>query len=33
MLDSVRSAGVSWRRRQEQSGMAGLYRGATPNFN
>ena len=30
MLDSARSAGVSWRRRQEQSSVARLYRGAAP---
>ena len=32
MLDSARSAGVSLRRRQEQSSVARLYKGVAPNF-
>ncbi|MCU1019099.1 hypothetical protein [Stenotrophomonas geniculata] len=32
MLDSARSAGVFWRRRQEQSSVARLYKGVAPNL-
>ncbi|MBH1853507.1 hypothetical protein I5V61_14670 [Stenotrophomonas maltophilia] len=32
MLDSARSAGVSWRRRQEQSSVVPLYKRAAPNL-
>ncbi|WP_157999905.1 hypothetical protein [Stenotrophomonas geniculata] len=32
MLDSARSAGVSWRRRQEQSSVARIYKGVALNL-
>jgi len=32
VLDSARSAGVSRRRRQEQSSVARLYKGAAPKL-